>query len=91
MQWVDEDEQDGDANDPLSNYNFGAGGMPDMGDLDFSKLGGGLGDTPGMGGPGMDEDDPSDDDDEDMPDLTTAEEATHVAEAKGKEPAAASS
>jgi hypothetical protein len=61
--------------------------MPDMGDLDFSKLGGGLGDTPGMGG--ATEDDASDDDDEDMPDLTTAEEATHVSGAeesgKGKE------
>jgi len=61
-----------------------------MGDLDFSKLGGGVGDNPGMGGSGMDEDDASDDDDEDMPDLATTEEATHVAgsEAKGKEPAA---
>lgn len=65
-QWVDEDEQDADANDPLSAYNFGSGGMPDMGDLDFSKLGGGAG-AGGFGG------DSSDDDDEDMPDLAADE------------------
>jgi len=64
--WVDEDEQDADANDPLSAYNFGSGGMPDMGDLDFSKLGGGAG-AGGFGG------DSSDDDDEDMPDLASDE------------------
>jgi len=89
FQWVDEDEQDGDANDPLSSYNFGSGGMPDMGDLDFSKLGGGLGDNPSMGGTGMgDEEDASDDDDEDMPDLMTTEEATHVTGATEGEEAA---
>jgi len=80
--WVDEDEQDGDASDPLSSYNMGAGGMPDMGDLDFSKLGGGLGDMGGMGAAGMGMDDAGDDDsDEDMPELTA--EGT----GKGKEPA----
>ena len=91
-QWVDEDEQDGDANDPLSSYNFGSGGMPDMGDLDFSKLGGGSGDA-SSGGMGMDDEEVSSDDE--MPDLTTTEEeATHVTgatekdEGKGKEPAA---
>jgi hypothetical protein len=42
--------------------------MPDMGDLDFSKLGGGAG-AGGFGG------DSSDDDDEDMPDLATDEPA----------------
>jgi hypothetical protein len=73
-QWVDEDEQDADANDPLSAYNFGSGGMPDMGDLDFSKLGGGAG-AGGFGGG-----DSSDDDDEDMPDL--------AADEPGKEPTA---
>ena len=78
FQWVDEDEQDGDANDPLSSYNFGAGGMPDMGDLDFSKLGGGLGDTPGLGDTMGGDEDASDGSDDDMPDLTTTEEATHV-------------
>jgi len=72
--WVDEDEQDADTSDPLSSYNFGNGGMPDMGDLDFSKLGGG---DMGMPEGGM-EDEESDDD---MPDLA-ADEAT-----KGKEAA----
>ena len=66
-QWVDEDEQDADANDPLSSYNFGAGGMPNMGDLDFSKLGGGdLDSGAGMGLDGSDDED----EDEAMPDLT---------------------
>lgn len=84
MQWVDEDEQDGDANDPLSSYNFGAGGMPDMGDLDFSKLGGGMGDAAaGLGG-GDDDDD--EDSDEEMPDLTEDVKEKEV-EGKGKEPA----
>ena len=61
--------------------------MPDMGDLDFSKLGGGVGENTDK----MDEDVSSDDDD--MPDLTTTEEASHVTgsttteEGKGKEPA----
>ena len=65
--------------------------MPDMGDLDFSKLGGGLGsDKPSsMGEDGEDMDD-DDDSDEDMPDLstedTTSAAATTTSE-KGKEPA----
>jgi len=69
--WVDEDEQDGDASDPMSSYNFGAGGMPDMGDLDFSKLGGagGMGDM----GASMGMDDDADSDDDDMPDLASEE------------------
>jgi hypothetical protein len=75
---VDQDEQDGDANDPLSSYNFGAGGMPDMGDLDFSKLGAGMGDKGALGADSDDEED----DDEEMPDLTSDEPA-----GKGKEPA----
>jgi hypothetical protein len=86
-QWVDEDEQDGDASDPMSSYNLGAGGMPDMGDLDFSKLGGGAG-MGGLGGMDMgaagmggDDDDESDDD---MPELET-DDAQDVG--KGKEPA----
>jgi hypothetical protein len=54
--------------------------MPDMGDLDFSKLGGGMGDGAGAGA-----DDDDEDSDEDMPDLTT-EDSTADAE-KGKEPA----
>lgn len=53
-----------------------------MGDLDFSKLGGGMGDNPGLGGAGGDDDD--DDSDEEMPDLTTDDTAV---EGKGKEPA----
>jgi hypothetical protein len=61
--------------------NFGAGGMPDMGDLDFSKLGGGLGDM-GMGAGGMPMDDEGEESDDDMPELTSEDVA-----GKGKEPA----
>lgn len=60
--------------------------MPDMGDLDFSKLGAGAGgDQPGLGG--------SDDEDSDdeMPDLTGDDAPAEEAEkGKGKEPASAS-
>jgi hypothetical protein len=81
--WVDEDEQDGDASDPMSSYNLGAGGMPDMGDLDFSKLGGGAGmGGMDMGAAGMGDDD--DESDDDMPELE-ADDAQDVG--KGKEPA----
>jgi len=53
-----------------------------MGDLDFSKLGGGMGD--GAGAAADDEDEDEDSDDE-MPDLTT--EDSTAAAGKGKEPA----
>ena len=70
MKWVDEDEQDGDVNDPLAGYNMGAGGLPDMGDLDFSKL---SGNDYGAGAGGMDSDDENDTSDDDMPDLEAEE------------------
>ena len=80
-QWVDEDEQDGDAADPLGQFNFGNGGMPDMGDLDFSKLGG---NDFGAGAGGLQESS----DDEDMPDdMPELESDTKEVEGKGKEPA----
>ena len=50
-----------------------------MGDLDFSKLGGG--DSAGLGG---DDDEDDEDSDEEMPDLTGDDTA---ATGKGKEPA----
>jgi hypothetical protein len=59
--------------------------MPDMGDLDFSKLGGGLGDT-AEGAGADDDDDDDDDDDEEMPDLSADGDDAPV-EGKGKEPA----
>ena len=57
--------------------------MPDMGDLDFSKLGGGMGDMGMGGGPGGLGDEDDGDSDDDMPDLTTES----AEEGKGKEPA----
>jgi hypothetical protein len=58
--------------------------MPDMGDLDFSKLGAGAGgDQPGLAG----SDD--DDSDEDMPDLASDDAPAEVTE-KEKEPASTS-
>lgn len=56
--------------------------MPDMGDLDFSKLGGSM--------PKSSMDSSSDEEDEDMPDLTGDEptdKTKESTEGKGKEPA----
>jgi len=75
--WVDEDEQDEAPEDDLGNMG-GMGGMPGMGDMssmmggaggdfggiDFSKLGGGMGEE-AEGEDGEEEDD----DEEEMPDL----------------------
>lgn len=81
--WVDEDEQDGDANDPLSQYNLG-GGMPDMGDLDFSKLGGNDFGAGAGGMPGLDD---AESDDDDMPELESENKEGESSSSKGKEPA----
>ena len=52
-----------------------------MGDLDFSKLGGGAGSKSGLGDSSDEEDE-----DEEMPDLTS-DETPAAGEGKGKEPA----
>ena len=67
---MDEDEQDGAPDDDMMGQFPGGGGMPGMGDggfggLDFSKLGGGMGGMPDLGGEGQGDDS----DDEEMPEL----------------------
>jgi hypothetical protein len=85
--WVDEDEQnEAPEDDYMSQFGGAGGGLGEdggFGGIDFSKLGGGGGDMPGMEGlgagdaEGADEDD---EDDDDMPDL----EEDEAAEGKGK-------
>ncbi|RAK95043.1 Hsp90 cochaperone SBA1 [Aspergillus ibericus CBS 121593] len=66
--WVDEDEQDEVTEDDYAN-NFGGfeglGGEGGLSNIDFSKLGAGLGGEAGAGG--------EEEDDEDMPELEEAE------------------
>ncbi|KIX04374.1 uncharacterized protein Z518_05242 [Rhinocladiella mackenziei CBS 650.93] len=90
--WVDEDEQnEAPEDDYMNQFGGGLGEDGGFGGIDFSKLGGGGGDTPGMEGldagdadagddDGGDDDDDDDDDDE-MPDL---EEDEGDAKGKGK-------
>jgi len=102
--WVDEDEQEGQADEDLM---AGMGGMPGMGGdggfggIDFSKLGGAggmpdmsammsqMGGMPNLGDMGEDEDGDEDDDDE-MPALEGEAEKPAAASAKTADaPAAA--
>ncbi|KAI0440998.1 HSP20-like chaperone [Xylaria telfairii] len=79
--WVDEDEQNEVADDDMSQFGGGMGGMPggDFGGIDFSKLGG-MGGMDGMGGAGSD-DDEDEEDEEDMPALEGEEDAKSDAKA----------
>lgn len=85
--WVDEDEQDGAPDENLTNMS-GMGGMPGMGDmssmmggaggdfggLDFSKLGGEMGEDETGGD--------DDDDDDEMPSLEGEDEQEESGESK---------
>jgi len=86
--WVDEDEQNEAPEDDYMNQLGGGGGLGEdggFGGIDFSKLGGGGGDMPGMeglgaGDEGADDNDEEDEDDDEMPDL----EEDEAGEGKGK-------
>ncbi|KAI1610739.1 HSP20-like chaperone [Exophiala viscosa] len=90
--WVDEDEQnEAPEDDYMNQFGGGGGGLGEdggFGGIDFSKLGGGGGDMPGMEGLGGGEDaggDDEEEDDDDMPDLEEdKEEAEGDAKGKGK-------
>ena len=88
-QWVDEDEQnEAPEDDYMNQFGGGMGEDGGFGGIDFSKLGGGGGDMPGMEGLGGGEDaggDDEEEDDDDMPDLEEdKEEAEGDAKGKGK-------
>jgi len=84
--WVDEDEQnEAPEDDYMNQLGGGLGEDGGFGGIDFSKLGGGGGDMPGMeglgaGDEGADDNDEEEEDDDEMPDL----EADEAAEGKGK-------
>jgi len=87
--WVDEDDQNEAPEDDYMNQ-FGAGMGEDggFGGIDFSKLGGGGGDMPGMEGLGGGEgEEGEDEDDDEMPDLEEEEEEGDEVKGKGKESA----